>query len=519
MDSSGHTECLPNTRLDVLGKITDWITDPQNQHNVLWLHGLAGSGKSTIATSVANLFRDLNRLGAFVFFSRDLRQRSDPTTVVRTLAYQLGSFDPRLGSAVAASIDATPSITQAPLAVQFSKLIVGPLISLEAFQSEGPIVLLLDGLDECGNSRTRTELVQTLAEGSAKLPPFVRTIITSRAELDILHALMPKGNICNIGLETTSNLTHKDIMSYFCHHLARIRANNEVLRLTSDWPGTESIGNLCDRACGLFVWASTAIVFIEDGQDPDERLDMLLQVEVSSDAESALDTLYTKALQSVALADPTFISDFQAIIGTIISARDPLTHSAIDHLLGPDRRRPSLHTLLRLGCVVDCNAKGPVRVLHPSFGDFLSSPRRCKNKAWLMDLPSRNFILANQCLDCLEQVLCRNLCNLTLSSMKIDASLPEHVSYACIFWIDHVCMVNEKLMPIGHRVENFLFRHLLHWLEAMSILQKSWTSTELLTRIADWARVCSFAMTLAFVYTLTSYNGRLQFLNERLFLS
>jgi polynucleotide 5'-kinase involved in rRNA processing len=74
MDSSGRTECLPNTRLDILNRITDWITNPHDGHNVLWIHGLAGSGKSTIATSVANLFRDLNRLGAFVFFNRDVEK-------------------------------------------------------------------------------------------------------------------------------------------------------------------------------------------------------------------------------------------------------------------------------------------------------------------------------------------------------------------------------------------------------------------------------------------------------------
>jgi hypothetical protein len=496
MDSSGHTECLPNTRLDVLEHITDWITNPLNEHNVLWLHGLAGSGKSTIATSIANLFRDLNRLGAFVFFSRDVKKRSDPTTVVRTLAYQLGSFDPRLAATIAGNIDAIPSITQAPIAFQFSRLLVGPLTSLEDLHSEGPIVLVIDGLDECGNARARRELISVLAEEIVKLPACVRTIVTSRAELDICNAFELKANIYAIGLETTSDLTHNDIKSYFRHHMARIRADNKILRLTSNWPGSHKLHALCDRACGLFIWASTAVVFIEDGHDPEQRIDTLLQVEVSSDAESALDILYTKALQSAGLIDSTFISDFHAILGTIISARDPLTHSAIDHLLALDRRRPSLHTLLRLGCVLECSTEKPVRVLHPSFADFLSNPRRCKNKAWLIDLPSRNFILANQCLDRLEETLRRNICDLTLSLSRVEADVPEHITYACMFWIDHVCMVDEKLTPIGHRVEKFLCHYLLYWLEAMSILKRSWTAAELLTRIAEWARVCPFVRLL-----------------------
>ena len=410
MDSPGHTECLPNTRLDILEHITKWITNPHNEQNVLWLHGLAGSGKSTIATSIANLFRDINRLGAFVFFSRDVKKRSDPASVIRTLAYQLGSFDPRLGSAIAASIDVTPSVTQAPIAFQFSKLIIGPLASQAALHSEGPVVLVLDALDECGNARARRELISVLANESAKLPAFVRLIVTSRAELDLRNEFEMKGNICGLGLETTSDLTDNDIMTYIRHHMTRIRADNKILQLPSNWPGSHKMRALCDRACGLFVWASTAIVFIEDGHDPEERVDILLQVEVASDAESALDILYTKALQSAGLTDPTFISDFHAILGTIISVREPLTHSAIDHLLGLDKRRPSLHTLLRLGCVLECSAEKPVRVLHPSFADFLSSPRRCKNEAWLIDPPSHNFTLANLCFDRRERCAGREWC-------------------------------------------------------------------------------------------------------------
>ena len=511
MDSSGHTECLPNTRLDILKRITDWITNPHNGQNILWLHGLAGSGKSTIATSVANLFRDLNRLGAFVFFSRDVEKRSDPVTVIRTLAYQLGSFDPRLGTAIVASIEATPSITQAPIASQFSKLLTGPLTSLDVLCSEGPIVLILDALDECGNARARRELISVLSEGLVKLPTFVRTIITSRAELDICHAFEHKENVCDIPLETTSELTDNDVMAYFRHHMARIRAYNKVLPLTSDWPGPHKMRALGNRACGLFVWASTAIGWIDDGHDPEERINMLLQLKVSSDAESALDILYTKALQSATLPDPTFISDFRAILGTIVSAKDPLTHFAIDHLLALDERRPSLHTLSRLGCVLECRAGKPVRVLHPSFADFLSNPGRCKNEAWFIDLPYHNFILATQCLDRLNEALRQNLCDLTLSSTKVDYSIPEHISYACIFWIDHVCMVNEELTPIGYRVEKFIFHHLLHWLEAMSILKRSWTTTELLTRIAKWIRVSPFAISL----TITS-NANLISFNDRL---
>ena len=49
MDMYGRLECLPGTRTDLLKSITEWVTDPTSKHNVLWLHGVAGCGKSTLA--------------------------------------------------------------------------------------------------------------------------------------------------------------------------------------------------------------------------------------------------------------------------------------------------------------------------------------------------------------------------------------------------------------------------------------------------------------------------------------
>jgi len=130
MDPSRRTECLERTRTDVLTFITDWASDLGQAQNVLLLHGLAGSGKSTIATTVANRFREQGRLGAFLFFDRRVTERSDPTIVVRTLAYQIGSFYPQIGTFLSAAIDDTPTILLSPIAFQFHKLLVDILPSI-----------------------------------------------------------------------------------------------------------------------------------------------------------------------------------------------------------------------------------------------------------------------------------------------------------------------------------------------------------------------------------------------------
>src|SRR5882762_11035110 len=100
MEACNRTECLIGTRLDVLSFMEDWVKCPSREQNVLWMHGLAGSGKSAVSTTISNRFRELGWLGAFLFFERDVISRSDPTTIIRTLAYQLGNFHPPIGKKI-----------------------------------------------------------------------------------------------------------------------------------------------------------------------------------------------------------------------------------------------------------------------------------------------------------------------------------------------------------------------------------------------------------------------------------
>ena len=80
--------CLKNTRDAVLTTIELWARD-FDQSSVYWLNGLAGTGKSTIAKTIAErLFVD-DQLGASFFCSRDFEDRRNLHFIFPTLATQL----------------------------------------------------------------------------------------------------------------------------------------------------------------------------------------------------------------------------------------------------------------------------------------------------------------------------------------------------------------------------------------------------------------------------------------------
>ena len=362
MDASNRTECLSGTRADVIEFIEDWASNLTTAEGVVWLHGLAGSGNATI---IANRFHEVGCLGAFLFFDRDVAERSRPAIMIWTTAYQLArNHRAAVGTKISAVIDQFPSINEAPLHFQFSKLLIEPL---SLFISDSTLVIIFDALDKCGNPDYRQKLLTVLGEESYRLPSSIRLIVASRAEYSIRTAFVFKAHIHTRELDIASKANAADIRSYFRNQLAVIRKTRSQLSFPEDWPGDSAIGHLSECAFGLFVWASTAKEFIRRADYPANRFKTLLQDGPTSGAKTALDALYQTALEDAGKwDDDEFVEDYRAIMGTVLVARNPLSISAIDLLLGI----PSANTIALFGCVLIQHPT--VRVLHPSFADFIT---------------------------------------------------------------------------------------------------------------------------------------------------
>jgi hypothetical protein len=224
MDACDRAECLAGTRTDIIQFITDWALGPASEtQNVLWLHGVAGAGKSTLSTTIANRFRETGRLGAFLFFDRDTVERSNPTTVIRTLAYQIGLLHTRAGLAISAVLENFPSVCISPLYIQFKRLLIDALSSEGVMDAaDGPIILILDALDECGSTEKREALLDILAEQSVGLPAAIRILITSRSERDIRRTFETRHHILAEELDITSDANSHDIVSYLRHRMMHV---------------------------------------------------------------------------------------------------------------------------------------------------------------------------------------------------------------------------------------------------------------------------------------------------------
>ncbi|KAF7966895.1 hypothetical protein HWV62_36625 [Athelia sp. TMB] len=474
MNAVDRSLCLLGTQQSRLREIFDWILTPSDQ-NVLWLCGAAGVGKSTIATTVATYFGGLHRRGAFLFFDRNSPLESAPSRVIATLAFQLSEQNAAIRSAISTAIEKRPELVSDPLAIQFQSLLVEPL-SAAAKKIEGPVIIILDALDECGNASSRQNLLELLSKNLSKLPSQFRILITSRPEHDIKGALNLCKHICAINLSKGNDA---DIRVYIKHEISKIYEKRyKTDELPATWCGDETVQRLVLYAAGLFIWAATAMKQLSIADNPEQWLIKLL---LHKSTVFTLHDLYKTALVSARQWEPSNVTDaYRRILGLIIISQVPLTDVAIATLLEfQDGGKTCRTALRRLGSVIQWSEGQPARTLHKSFPDFLTDPEH-KLEPWFIDVHQHHHSLAVSCLRIMNNQIHFNMCNLATSHIpnadipdlcdRVGIAVPQSLSYPCLFWGYHIRESpsgDSSLLPL---ILTFFEEKFLFWLEVLSLM-------------------------------------------------
>jgi hypothetical protein len=474
MNASSRTLCLPGTRGEILKDIIEWATVPSDSGNVLWLSGVAGSGKSTISTTISESLRGVERLGAFLFFDRNDRARSHPDAVIRTIAYWLALSSPHLGSGISAAIRGDPAVVNAPLRTQFKCLLLEPLKAAQQ-HIQGPIIVILDALDECGDPDSRLPLISLLSEELPKLPHFLRVFITSRRDSDLTSSF---GTHFVQRFLDTGPSSSGDVEAFIRHELDHIE------RLPS--PGEIEIQELVKLSGGLFIWASTAMKYLKSYR-PKERLQILLSQDFRRGFN--LDTLYSVALGDSApwKTDTDFAQDARSVLICVVLGRVPMTDTTIDMILSFEEGT-SADILTRLGCVIQWSPGSEARTLHASFADYLTDATRSATEPWSIDVKADHRLMALACFEILNHQLKFNICSLE-DSHCLNADVPDihhlvaanilpHLDYASRFWFNHLKSPTDT--AILNLMRKFLDHQFLYWLEVLSLLGQVTIATDAL---------------------------------------
>ena len=423
----------------------------------------------------------------------------DPRRVIRTLAYQLASFNSDYAEKLASQIKRRPQITSSSFNAQFQHLLSEPLSSLAMSCDLGPIIIVLDALDECGDRESRKELLRELSAGLSKLPSMFRVLIASRDEPDIRVALS-RPNIDIRDVEIDDESTMSDISQFFRCHLVSNSPAFVDYDLPPDWPGDQAIEELVNRAGGLFIWASTTIRFVEGGI-PNQRLKKVLQASAHGEPHDKLDELYWVALSHpFRSSDQSEVELVCSILGAIMVAREPLTDEQLSDLLNLELGDVR-GILSRLQPLLQWRRGAPVRVLHTSFTDFLCDVERCRDSRWCITASTHHQNMVYGCLQVMRRDLKFNICGIETSyyrhkeidgiQERIDAIITPVLMYAGQYWADHLDFVSlsDSRSYLADAIMHFIEYQVLYWIEVFSLKNRMSTVSVILKKVAIWTRV------------------------------
>ncbi|KAH8425539.1 ATP-binding protein [Aspergillus melleus] len=314
-------KCLPGTRIELLQQVQDW--GRFSDRHIFWLSGMAGTGKSTIARTVARTFKEDGILGASFFFKRGEGDRGSAAKFFSTIVKQLAVHIPQMVPGIQKALGEDPTIPGKSLREQFNKLMLQPLRATNHGEAMNFTVIVIDALDECEPEEDVEIILDLLPEIETATNMAIRFFLTSRPEIPIRCGFdqIDKSKYQNTTLQNLDeDVIKHDIALYLREEFSKIQQKRRHA-LSPGWPGEERIEALTMMACPLFIFAATVCRFVADRHfDPDKRLREFS----TGSTGSKMDDTYRPVLNQLLVQDATdrtkLIEEFQRIIGNTIPA-------------------------------------------------------------------------------------------------------------------------------------------------------------------------------------------------------
>jgi hypothetical protein len=249
----------------------------------------------------------------------------------------------------------------------------------DASAIQKPLVIIIDGLDECANQRAQCEFIELIGDHVRSFSGFpLLWLICSRPESHLKYALSQVDFQVTCRREEISvddEEGQRDVLIYLRSEFHKIRSQYRD-SLDDDWPPEDVLLRIARAASGLFAFTSTITRFVADADagDPSNQLQIFMTILEGSNMLGienpylTLDLLYRRILTSIpSMILPTTMriigmSTFYPPEVGYKSARTQasflrIRKTAFDHAL------KQLHSVLRIGTSSDaCNS--PIGFYH-----------------------------------------------------------------------------------------------------------------------------------------------------------
>ena len=330
--------------------------------------------------------------------------------------------------------------------------------------------LLVDALDECTSGLP--DLLHIITDDSLARRATVKWLVTSRNLPHIERHLQPDSCGVKVSLEVSARHVSKAVATFVDFKVQRLAAAQKYDSETQ----AEVQRQLGDKAEGTFLWVSLVCRELESVEYYRVR-------EVLQELPPGLDPLYNRMMAQILAQKRTQTTEFcKDILRSVTLAYRPLRVEEVAATAGlPLNQFGNVQGVLDL--ISRCSSfltvrDGTVFFVHLSAKDYFTSGNG--GQIFNGTVADEQKRTAHQLLDVMDSTLQRDICEVRKPGVRIqeatckieNSSLPR-IAYACEYWTQHLQSADSAEMLLdGGKVHRFFQKHLLYWLEAMSLLQK-----------------------------------------------
>jgi len=498
--------CTPGTRVRILRDITRWANDASSgSQSVYWLFGPAGSGKSTIAYTIARRFEfasdadDTIVLGGNFFCSRQFEETRFATRIIRTIVYHLSLRCTAFADALSHSgkFDTVHHNVRA----QLESLLIEPWEQARhAHPSKPPhFLVVIDALDEIDGQGGSVFLRDLLDVINKHRLQGLKFFATSRPDPHLVTHLQSFEDKQFYRLEQVPiEEAQADITTYLNANLPHFAGGPEMEKLVA-------------QAAGLFIYAATVVKYLAVYEPLEQKMLLYTLPSVSDSAipqtpeeeTPLLDGLYLQVLLDALRGfKGVFFAHRLRILHTFLCSAERTSTSLVAKLLFPsDETNPAFsYTSIADSVLAHLHAvlyteNDKVLSYHKSFTDFMFDQHRAR-EFWCDQVEHHRF-LTDSCFRVMDTGLKFNIANITSSflldrdnSPLLDAikqNIPPVLSYSCRNWAHHLSAVaSTDSDALRCTLSGFLQLRVLFWMEAMNLLGSRGLCDPMLQAARKW---------------------------------
>jgi len=291
----------------IISEIESWLAS-DDVSRVFWITGPPGVGKTALSTWLCARTREV---AAFHLCRHGDDRKADPRRVVRSLACQLASQLPDFQDRLNGLRDLDELVKESNAQTLFDRLIVQPLHG--GFpRPDRRIVLLIDGLDEATKDG-RNELAEFLSHEFAKTPDWVRLILTSRPNPEVMHPL--QGLEPRV-MEADAPENTDDLREFLRRELRPFTGDDALLE--------RAVAEIVDRSEGIFLYAEWVRQEIANGKLSLDRLE---------EFPRGLGAVYAEFFLRAFPEVTAYKTTYRPVLEIVAAAREPLGLNYLSEIL------------------------------------------------------------------------------------------------------------------------------------------------------------------------------------------